>query len=175
MKNVLLILLFLAGLAMLYFSCGKSTTAPQVTTSEVVEQNATKDNNNTATETEEATATTKATDETATKPAVEPAEEAKEAEASDAESAPVPEANAAATAEKDWRAIYNEKVPYYTKATDVNMRENAGLNEAVKVVLSPNDGGMIQDCNEDASWCQINAGAKKTGWVKMSYFTAKAS
>lgn len=73
----------------------------------------------------------------------------------------------------EWRDHLDEKNAYYNdNRGPLNVRTGPASTYKVIGYLKPNEGGFIQKCNFDLSWCYLDFGsAPESGWVDMQYLT----
>lgn len=72
----------------------------------------------------------------------------------------------------DWTTKYAADALYQNKSniSVTVFRAPDSASTPIGSVL-PNDGGYIQTCNDDASWCRLSyGGLGESGWVKMTPF-----
>lgn len=76
----------------------------------------------------------------------------------------------------DWRTRYSAEIPYYnTSSEPVMAYASADPSSEVVMEVAEGEGGFIQSCNSDATWCEITIGGEgATGWVDMSTFGGNA-
>jgi hypothetical protein len=79
---------------------------------------------------------------------------------------------ACATAPLDWTTKYAPDQKYLNRSNIAATVFGAPNSTSTpKGSINPGQGGFIQTCNEDASWCKISyGGLGATGWVNMTAF-----
>jgi hypothetical protein len=72
---------------------------------------------------------------------------------------------------QDWRNFYDPENAYYNNTNGlVNVRSGPSNKHKVIGYLKPQEGGFIQSCNFDLSFCYMKFGAApEPGWVNMTY------
>jgi len=83
----------------------------------------------------------------------------------------------AAPAPMDWTSQYAADQPYINKSNIAATVFSApGSSMSPVGAINPGEGGFIETCNDDLSWCRLSyGGLGASGWVNMTPFFADAS
>lgn len=76
----------------------------------------------------------------------------------------------------DWQRRYSPDVPYYNRsASPIPATMGASPRTALVGQVMPNDGGFIQTCERNSTYCKITFGGEgKAGYVNMDLMSGEA-
>jgi len=80
--------------------------------------------------------------------------------------------SACAATPEHWTAKYAADTRYLNRSNiPATVFRDPDRTSAPKGSIGPGDGGYIETCNDDASWCKLSVGGiGVTGWVNMTGF-----
>ena len=76
----------------------------------------------------------------------------------------------------DWRSRYSPDIPYYNRSNKpIPATAGASPRTALVGQVQPNDGGFIQTCELNSTYCQITfGGGGLKGYVNMDLLSGEA-